>query len=299
MDMSGYIINWIAQILQQPGTKLETSLVIIGETRTGKTTFTNVISKLFGRYAVPNITDISHVIGMFNNVFENKRFVVINEVESVSKTNRMNLDRLKTLITDKTVSYNQKYGKQGQGDNAAHFVFTSNNIAPLPIAPDDARFVVTRVSAERKEDVEFFGELEAVCNQPLFYENLMHFFLGLPIGQFQHRRIPHSAAKETIQDACKSSFVQFINENWHLMRDSTGPQLWDLFKRFARTSNISMSGLTKSIFLSEMSQYIFSSIVRIGRQRQSVYNLHEHILQELIHQKQQMELEPCEEPHFD
>ena len=99
-----YILQWVATILQRPDTKLEVALVILGETRTGKNTFTNVLCNLFGRYAIPNITDINHVIGKFNTVFEYKRLVICNELERVSASNRINFDRLKSIITDKTAS---------------------------------------------------------------------------------------------------------------------------------------------------------------------------------------------------
>ena len=75
-----YIMGWLAKILQQPGTKVMSALVLIGEPRTGKNTFAEIICNLFGRCAVPNVTDIKHIIGKFNSVFENKRLVVCNEL---------------------------------------------------------------------------------------------------------------------------------------------------------------------------------------------------------------------------
>ena len=44
-----YLMKWIASIIQLPDTKLEVAVIIVGEPRTGKTTFTNIICHLFGK----------------------------------------------------------------------------------------------------------------------------------------------------------------------------------------------------------------------------------------------------------
>ena len=279
--MYHYLMKWVAQIIQQPDTKLEVAVVIIGETRTGKTTFTNIISSLFGRYAVPNITDINHVVGKFNDVFENKRFVVVNECQRISELRRMNFDRLKTLITDKTASYNKKYGTMRQGDNAAHFVFCSNNPIPLRIAPDDARFCVIRVSSDRKEDVPYFRWLAEHCTKD-FYEHLMYLFMNLDISDFEHRDIPLTEAKAIIQEASRDSLDSFVITHFQDLHNITGSDTFDLFKRFCKESNISLTGISRPMFLAEMRHYTGESTQKwIKGHNLKVYNLLPEVIQEI------------------
>jgi phage/plasmid-associated DNA primase len=61
-DLYNYILNWIYYLLQNPGSKTETAFLIIGEQGTGKNKFfIDVISKLFGRYAIANENNISYM----------------------------------------------------------------------------------------------------------------------------------------------------------------------------------------------------------------------------------------------
>jgi hypothetical protein len=63
-DLYNYILNWISYLLQNPGSKTETAFLIIGEQGIGKNKFfTDVISKLFGRYAIANENNINNIIG--------------------------------------------------------------------------------------------------------------------------------------------------------------------------------------------------------------------------------------------
>jgi polynucleotide 5'-kinase involved in rRNA processing len=48
-----YVISWISYLIQNPGSKTETALIIIGEQGSGKNKFfTYMISKLFGSYCI-------------------------------------------------------------------------------------------------------------------------------------------------------------------------------------------------------------------------------------------------------
>jgi phage/plasmid-associated DNA primase len=52
-ELSKYILNWISYLLHNPRSKIEIAFIIIGEQGTGKNKFfTDIISKLFGRYDI-------------------------------------------------------------------------------------------------------------------------------------------------------------------------------------------------------------------------------------------------------
>jgi hypothetical protein len=102
LDLSSYIINWISFLIQKPGRKTETSLVIISEQGTGKNKFfTDVIYNLFGRYYISNENNISGIRGRFNSSTENKILIVCNELQSIDKAKHLNTDCLKSLLTDR------------------------------------------------------------------------------------------------------------------------------------------------------------------------------------------------------
>jgi hypothetical protein len=108
-DLYNYIFNWISFLLQNPGSKTETAFIIIGEQGTGKNKFfTDVIAKLFGRYAIANENNINNIIGLFNSSFENKILVICNELQSIDNAKHLNTDCLKSLITDNTCTIESK-----------------------------------------------------------------------------------------------------------------------------------------------------------------------------------------------
>jgi hypothetical protein len=96
-DLYNSILNWISYLLQNPSSKTETAFIIIEEQGTSKNKFfTDVISKLFGRYAIANENNINNIIGRFNSLFENKILVICNELQSLDNAKHLNTDCLKS-----------------------------------------------------------------------------------------------------------------------------------------------------------------------------------------------------------
>ena len=128
-----YILVWIASILQKPNFKTETALVILGNQGTGKNVFTNVICKLMARYANENVTSIESIVGKFNAILENKKLLVLNELQSIDCNKYLISDALKSVITDKKININQKNEPERLTENVANFRMVSNNNAPIKI----------------------------------------------------------------------------------------------------------------------------------------------------------------------
>jgi hypothetical protein len=127
-DLYNYILNWISYLLQNPGSKTETAFIIIGEQGTGKNKyFTDVISKLFGRYEIAHENNINNIIDRVNISFENKILVICNEIQSLDNAYHLNTDCLKSLITDNTCTIESKFVNSRSFDNVSNFIFVSNN----------------------------------------------------------------------------------------------------------------------------------------------------------------------------
>ena len=128
-----YILSWIAFIVQNPGKKTNTCLIILGEEGTGKTMFTTVVCKLFGNYALSNIASIDDVVGQFNSVTENKMIVVLNEVNAAENTaNKKAIhNKLKTLITEDINIINRKGIDQYETENVSNYIICSNEFNPI------------------------------------------------------------------------------------------------------------------------------------------------------------------------
>ncbi|GMO12468.1 MAG: hypothetical protein Ta2E_00450 [Mycoplasmoidaceae bacterium] len=97
LDLYLYIISWIPYLIQNHGANTEIALVIIGEQERGKNKFfTDVVSKLFGRYVISNENNINNIIGRFNSSIENKMLIVCNDLQSIDNAEHLNTDCIKT-----------------------------------------------------------------------------------------------------------------------------------------------------------------------------------------------------------
>ncbi len=63
--LTTWVVAWLAQLVQQPATKLGTALVLRGGKGTGKGFFVNAVGKLLGRHYV-YVTQQRHLTGHFN-----------------------------------------------------------------------------------------------------------------------------------------------------------------------------------------------------------------------------------------
>ena len=270
-DVYKYILVWIASILQKPNFKTETALVILGNQGTGKNVFTNVICKLMARYANENVTSIESIVGKFNAILENKKLLVLNELQSIDCNKYLNSDALKSVITDKKVNINQKNEPERLCENVANFIMVSNNNVPIKIESTDRRYMVTKTSDEKRGDFDYFDNL---CDSftPEFYENLFTFFMKLDVKNYNLRKIPGTEQKELIKEASMSSYELFAREYYEEIKDITGPDLFNLYCEFVDKNKF--KSCSSRTFISNMQPLTGKSKVkRFGDKTQKVYNL--------------------------
>jgi len=152
-----WLLDWMANVVQYPWRKSQVAVCLFGRQGCGK----GIIFEWF-REAVlgPNhSSQISNperdLFSRFSDGFLNKTFLQIDEVKSLHD----HTDKLKDLITNRTVNWESKNGKTVTVDNFCNFLFTTNNENALRIDSDDRRFVMFRCSGLRTGDRAYFNGL--------------------------------------------------------------------------------------------------------------------------------------------
>ena len=253
-----YIHCWIAKPLQTPNLKNKTALILKGKQGSGKTFFTDMISRLHGPFSAENVGDISHICGKFNKLLENKTFVVANEVKNTDNNIYYDGEKLKTLITE----YQQ--GLEGKCENAelkkiyANFVFVSNNDAPVSITDDDRRYVViTPNNNHGKDDYDYWSaEFYDSKDNEEFLRNLYNYYINLDLSKYNPRNIPMTAAKAQLIADARPRHEEFIIE--YITRFENGwekDECFDMYKFWCRKQNITNVGCEKT-FRKNMNDYI-------------------------------------------
>ena len=160
-----YLLDWMAQIFQKPGTKPTTALIFRGAPGTGKTSICTVLSFLMDGKVMDGKEVLYYetgnaaqdVFGAFSDAFERRKVVVINEASS--EDSFKHFQRLLNMVSDERgISVNKKFIQAFRIKNIAGMIFVSNKKVVVPITDDDRRFIVYEASTARRNDEKWFGD---------------------------------------------------------------------------------------------------------------------------------------------
>lgn len=207
-----YVINWVSFILQHPGVKTETAIVLKGSQGTGKNTFTNVICELMSGYSCKNITDMQAITGQFNTIIENKMMLVLNEVKNAGDDRMANFDTLKSVLSDDSIVINAKGLDHRDADNVANIIMCTNNDYPVKVELTDRRYCILRVNGDHVGDFKYFERLHSLFTNE-FYDHLLSYFIHHDIKGFNTRNIPETEARHALRDVNITSFDEWIFEH--------------------------------------------------------------------------------------
>lgn len=133
-------MRWLATLIAKPELRMGYGMLLISEKQgIGKTTLGSaVLAPLVGEQNVgyPSETDISQ--SQFNEWVANKRLVVVNEIYTGHSWKAYHA--LKSVITDKDVTVNQKYMRPYVIENWCHVLASSNSMRALKMENDDRRW---------------------------------------------------------------------------------------------------------------------------------------------------------------
>jgi hypothetical protein len=157
-DERKQVERWCATLVARPDIRIAYGLLLVSERQgIGKTTLgAHVLAPLVGHQNVgfPSETDISN--SSFNEWMANKRMVIVNEIYSGASWKAYH--SLKSVITDRDVTVNQKYMRPYTIENWCHVLACSNSMRALKMENDDRRWFypeVTEVPWTQRQFTDF------------------------------------------------------------------------------------------------------------------------------------------------
>ena len=136
-----YFLNWLAAILQTRK-KLMTSFVFIGPQGGGKGVFlSHILKPLFGKNQTIQVED-EQLKSSFNGWIKNVAFIAFNEVAHDNRGRNSLNSKIKSIITDPSITVNEKNIRTYQLDNNINCIFYSNEKVPLLVERSDRRFTI-------------------------------------------------------------------------------------------------------------------------------------------------------------
>ena len=166
--MVEYVIQWIAHAIQFPEEKT-TMITFISSQGAGKNTLMKFLKRMIGKEKYFETTDPSRdVWGSFNGAIAEKYLVMLNELSAMDLKNAEG--KIKGLITDDTMTINQKGVPQYEVQSYHKFICSTNNKEAIKPSKDDRRNCLIECSdelcnegkteEEQEQNFNYISELE-------------------------------------------------------------------------------------------------------------------------------------------
>lgn len=215
--LSKYVVKWIANALIYPENK-STMLLFISEEGTGKTFLIELFKLIFGAKRVMMTANPNRdVWGMFNSMMKDAYIVNLNELSK--KDTFESEEKIKSLITDGTLSINQKGKDQFDIQSYHRFIGTTNKFdGGITTKNGDRRAVVIRCSDEKvkktEENKQYFNNLFDVLknkNAIMSFINFLFELEDIPVN-ILNEPIPESNYQEELKGLNRDSVDIFIED---------------------------------------------------------------------------------------
>lgn len=135
-----YILNWFTSIISHPWKKLRTCIVAKSTERAGKGIIIDLIRAILGEKYVFHPSSPKDILGDFNNGLRNKLLVFVDELTWGGDRERAGV--FKKLISEKTISINEKFKSIYTVQNLVNIIVASNEEWVIPAGRTDTRWLV-------------------------------------------------------------------------------------------------------------------------------------------------------------
>ena len=155
-DIFTWVLDWCADMVQNPASPPGTAIVLRGEEGTGKGTFADNMGQLVGSH-YRHLIDDSHLTSNFNAHMIDALFVFADEITWGG--NKKSSGKLKGLVTERTLLGERKGIDAISYKNMVRMMIASNDSWVVPAGKGSRRWAVLDVSKKRIGDRAYFDDL--------------------------------------------------------------------------------------------------------------------------------------------
>jgi len=245
-----YVLNWLADMIQNPGKKCGTAVVLKSKQGAGKGTLVEIMRLMMGEYVSETANPLEDIFGSHGNVHIQKIMTSLDEVKKgdVVKV----LGRLKNYITSNTCNYNEKGLKIVEVKNCSRFLFTTNESIPVSVDADDRRYCLIECSNKLCKDGVFWKDFyKSVVEDIGVIKGFYNFLKARDVSNVSWMKFPDTEFRNDIIQASLHPLIFFMDSFIQSSRCAntvnkyTSSQLFDHYKRYCADTNINCSGNAK------------------------------------------------------
>ena len=218
-----FILDWCADIVQNPTRKPGVAIAFRGSEGTGKTLVGAILRRLLGPRNVLINSDKDRLLGRFNSALAGK--ILIQAEETFFAGDARTTDALKHLITGQTLEVELKFGRNFEIESFHRLLVTSNHTQVIQASSEARRFVVCDVSDARRGDTAYFERLYAIADgrDDATARAFMRHLLDRDLSNFQ----PWAAQQQFIDDKAlieqkRLSFSPPLAWLWEVLEKAEG-----------------------------------------------------------------------------
>jgi len=166
-----YFFKFLAHMIQNPNERIPICFIFKGKQGTGKNVFLNAVGNIIGKEHYITSANPKDFFGDYAEGFYHKILVNMNECEGKDTFDFEG--KIKSFITEDTITINPKNVRPSQISNVARVIIFTNKPNPIPIdvKSSDRRYCVFQTSdkfLDKKYGTTFWTNLIAHFNKPEF-----------------------------------------------------------------------------------------------------------------------------------
>ncbi len=239
LEVYEYMLDWFAHLFLYPEEKIGIFPIFQGNTGTGKSMILDMIKNMIGNDKcgfTNNAKD--EIFGSFNPLMSGKIFMELAELDFLATKGLEG--KFKSLITDNTISINDKGTKLRQEISYHRFIATTNNDIPIKITSNDRRILLIEGSDAMKDNIDYFNKLASLVNDKKVQKTFYNFLINrdnvfitpaeaksrLPITQVQQELIEYFTPAEEL------FFKEFVNNYYDPNKSIIRKSAKNLYKEY-------------------------------------------------------------------
>lgn len=190
-DIYHYIINWIADLFQNPGgERCGTSIVLRGPQGAGKGCFVTQLGEIIGNHYLQIINQVQ-LTGRFNSHLKDALLVFCDE--GLWAGDRSAEGVLKGMVTEPYILVEPKGKDAFPIKNHIRLIIASNSEWVVPAGLEERRFLVLDISDSHKQDNNYFSAIVSQMDNG-GREAMLYDLLQMDISNYDLRKIPRTNA---------------------------------------------------------------------------------------------------------
>ncbi len=260
-------LKFFAHMLKYPGVLPRIAMLWVSVPGTGKNQWLNFLESIIGSKYYYSTANSKEIVGDFNDNVRGKILLNLNEF----KNGYENMEAIKELITEKTISTREKHKNSIRCSNYSHIVFTTNNPHSMNIEYGDRRFFVVRnnpktASKKFKETFQYGANLNRILTNIRIQKIFLAYcreHIKVPMDYNFETNIIKTDEYKILKAKNIPPIIRFIR--WwyvthekpqkHLKRNRTAPQLYKMYQEW-KIAEGEKGEYSKNILINQFQNYI-------------------------------------------